>query len=150
MKSLNDVKLIGYVGQDPEIRATGNGTAVANFSLSTSEVWTDRESNERKERTEWHRLVAFGRVAEIVRDYVSKGSPLYVGGSLRTRQWEDKDGNKRYTTEINVTDVSLLRSRADTEAGNGNGNGADAKTEPASDAAPNPFDEVPGEDEVPN
>jgi single-strand DNA-binding protein len=107
MASLNKVILIGNLGRDPEVRYTQNGTAVANFTLATNEVWTDK-GGERQERTEWHRIVVWGKQAEIVREYLSKGRQVYVEGSLQTRQWDDREGNKRTTTEIKAARVLML------------------------------------------
>lgn len=110
MKSVNKVTLLGNVGRDPEIKFTGSGTAVANFSIATSERFKDK-SGEWADRTEWHTLVAYARTAEIVRDYVQKGSKLYIEGRLQTRSWDDKEGRKVYRTEIIVTDIALLSGR---------------------------------------
>ena len=107
MASLNKVILIGNLGRDPEVRYTQNSTAVANFTLATNEVWTDK-AGERQERTEWHRIVVWGKQAEIVREYLAKGRQVYVEGSLQTRQWDDREGNKRTTTEIKAARVLML------------------------------------------
>ena len=98
--SLNKVTLIGSVGKEPDIRKTQDGKLIASFSLATSESWKDKSSGERKQNTEWHKIVIFGQLAEIVERYVKKGSKLYLEGSLKTREWSDKDGAKKYTTEI--------------------------------------------------
>ena len=111
-KSVNKVILLGNVGKDPEIRSTGGGTMVANFTLATSDRFQDPQGNW-QDRTEWHNLVAFKRLAEIVRDYVKKGSKLYIEGKIQTRSWEDKDKAKHYRTEIIVNDLSLLSGRED-------------------------------------
>jgi single-strand DNA-binding protein len=112
-KSVNKVILLGNVGKDPEIRTTGGGTSVANFSLATSDRFQDPQGNW-QDRTEWHNLVAFKRTAEIVRDYVKKGSKLYIEGKIQTRSWDDKEtGAKKYRTEIIVNDLSLLSGRDD-------------------------------------
>src|SRR3989339_1491567 len=108
MSGLNKAMIIGRLGRDPEIRYTPGGVAVANFSVATSEEWKDKESNEKKERTEWHRIVAFGKLGEICGEYLSKGKQIYVEGRIQTRSWEDKDGNKKYTTEIVASDVQFL------------------------------------------
>ena len=116
-KSVNKVILLGNVGKDPEIRSTPGGTMVANFSLATSDRYQDAQGNW-QDRTEWHNLVAFKRTAEIVRDYVKKGSKLYVEGKLQTRNWDDKEsGQKRYRTEIIVNDLSLLSGREEGSGG---------------------------------
>jgi len=118
-KSVNKVILLGNVGKDPEIRSTPGGTMVANFSLATSDRFQDAQGNW-QDRTEWHNLVAFKRTAEIVRDYVKKGSKLYIEGKIQTRSWEDKDTKaKRYRTEIIVNDLSLLSGRDDSQGGGG-------------------------------
>ena len=112
-KSVNKVFLLGNVGKDPEVRSTGGGMAVANFSLATSDRFQDAQGNW-QDRTEWHNLVAFKRTAEIVRDYVKKGSKLYIEGKIQTRSWDDKEtGAKKYRTEIIVNDLSLLSGRED-------------------------------------
>jgi single-strand DNA-binding protein len=112
-KSVNKVILLGKVGKYQEIRATGGGTMVANFTLATSDRQKDAQGNW-QDRTEWHNLVAFTRLAEIVRDYVKKGSKLYVEGKIQTRSWDDKEtGVKKYRTEIIVNDLSLLSGRED-------------------------------------
>ena len=116
-KSVNKVILLGNVGKDPEIRSTGGGTTVANFTLATSDRQKDAQGNW-QDRTEWHNLVAFTRLAEIVRDYVKKGSKLYVEGKIQTRSWDDKEtGAKRYRTEIIVNDLSLLSGRDEGSSG---------------------------------
>jgi single-strand DNA-binding protein len=116
-KSVNKVILLGNVGKDPEIRSTGGGTMVANFTLATSDRQKDAQGNW-QDRTEWHNLVAFTRLAEIVRDYVKKGSKLFVEGKIQTRSWDDKEsGQKRYRTEIIVNDLSLLSGRDEGGAG---------------------------------
>ena len=118
-KSVNKVILLGNVGKDPEIRSTGGGTMVANFTLATSDRFQDAQGNW-QDRTEWHNLVAFKRTAEIVRDYVKKGSKLYIEGKIQTRSWDDKEsGQKKYRTEIIVNDMSLLSGREDGGASGG-------------------------------
>src|SRR6476660_8117977 len=120
-KSVNKVILLGNVGKYPEIRATGGGTMVANFTLATTDRQKDAQGNW-QDRTEWHNLVAFARTAEIVRDYVQKGSKLYCEGKIQTRSWDDREsGQKRYRTEIIVFDISLLSGRSDDHGGSGNG-----------------------------
>jgi len=107
MASVNKVILIGNLGRDPEVRYTTGGNAVANFTMATSERWTD-PSGEKKERTEWHRIVVWGKQAEVCRQYVTKGKQVYVEGSLQTREWNDRDGNKRTTTEVRAARIQLL------------------------------------------
>ena len=119
---INKVILIGNVGRDPELRYTANGTAVANFSLATSRRYKDRDGNQREE-TEWHRCVAWARLAEIINQYAPKGKQLYLEGRLQTRQWDDKDGNTKYSTEIVIEEMKLLGGRGDAGQGGGGGGG---------------------------
>lgn len=120
-RGVNKVILVGNVGGDPDVRYMPNGNAVANITLATSESWRDKQTGQQQEKTEWHRIVFFGRLAEVVGQYVRKGSKLYVEGKLQTREWE-KDGIKRYTTEI-VVDINgqmqMLDSRGSNEMGGG-------------------------------
>lgn len=118
-RGINKVILVGNVGQDPETRYMPNGNAVTNVTLATSEVWKDKNTGQQQERTEWHRIVFFQRLAEIVAEYVRKGSKLYVEGRLQTRSWE-QDGVKRYTTEIVAGEMQMLDSRG------GSGGGGDS------------------------
>ena len=118
---VNKVILVGNVGRDPELRYTASGTAVANFSLATSRRYKDRDGNQ-QEQTEWHRCVAWARTAEIVNQYANKGKQLFIEGRLQTRQWEDRDGNTRYTTEVVADNIQLL-GRAG--GGGGGGGGGD-------------------------
>ena len=109
--SVNKVIILGRLGQEPELKYTPSGAAVCNFSLATSENWTDK-SGQKQERTEWHRIVVWGKLAELCNQYLSKGRQAYVEGKLQTRSWDDKDGNKRYTTEINASTVQFIGERA--------------------------------------
>ncbi|CAD83556.1 single-strand DNA-binding protein [Candidatus Blochmanniella floridana] len=102
-RGINKVILVGYLGQDPEIRYMSNGNPVANISIATTDTWKDKQTNEFKEKTEWHRVVLFGKLAEITSSYLRKGSQVYIEGSLRTRKWQNQDGQDRYTTEIIVS-----------------------------------------------
>ncbi len=111
-RGVNKVILIGHLGRDAEVRYSPNGQAIANITLATSESWKDKNTGERQERTEWHRVVFFGRLAEIAGEYLKKGMQIYVGGRLQTRKWQDKDGNDRYTTEIVAADMQMLGSRS--------------------------------------
>ncbi len=125
--SLNKVMLIGNLGKDPEVRFTGGGRAVARFPLATSEVWTDQEG-QRQERTEWHNIVVWGKQAETCGQYLAKGRQVFVEGSIRTRQYDDKDGNRRYITEVIAQRVQFLggdRGRA-SDAGRGAAGAEDA------------------------
>ncbi len=110
-RGVNKVILVGNLGRDPEVRYSPNGQAVANVTLATSESWKDKTSGEKQERTEWHRIVFFGRLAEIAGEYLKKGAQIYVEGRLQTRKWQDKDGHDRYTTEIVANDMQMLGSR---------------------------------------
>lgn len=112
-RGVNKVLLIGNVGLDPEVRSLPNGNAVATLSLATSESWKDKITGEKQEKTEWHRVVCFNRLGEIARDYVRKGSKLYLEGRLQTRKWQDQQGQDRYTTEIIATDIQMLDSKGD-------------------------------------
>lgn len=111
-RGVNKVILIGNLGSDPEVRYTPSGSAVANVNLATSETWRDKQTGELQDRTEWHRIVFFNRLAEIVGEYLRKGSKIYVEGSLRTRKWTDKNGVERHTTEIIANEMHILDSRS--------------------------------------
>ncbi len=117
-RGVNKVILVGNIGQDPEVRYMPNGNAVANVSLATSETWKDKNTGEAMENTEWHRVVFFNRLAEIVEQYIKKGSKIYVEGRLQTRSWE-QDGIKRYTTEIVAGEMQMLDTRATQNQGQG-------------------------------
>ena len=118
MASVNKVILVGNLGKDPEVRYAPSGDAICNITLATSETWKDKQSGEKREATEWHRVVFFGKLAEIAGQYLKKGSSVYVEGSLKTRKWQDKDGSDRYTTEIKADEMKMLGSRGDS-AGQG-------------------------------
>ena len=126
MASVNKVILIGNLGRDPELRYTQSGSAVTNFTLATNEKWKDKEGNN-QERTEWHRVVVWGKSAENCAQYLQKGRSVYVEGKLQTREWEGKDGNKRYTTEIVAQAVQFLGGRGESAGAN-----------PSTDRAPSP------------
>ena len=110
-RGVNKVILVGNLGKDPEVRYSPNGQAVANVTLATSESWKDKNTGDKQEKTEWHRIVFFGRLAEIVGEYLHKGSQIYVEGRLQTRKWQDKEGHDRYTTEIVANEMQMLGSR---------------------------------------
>ena len=110
-RGVNKAILVGNCGQDPEVRYMPSGGAVTNLSIATSESWKDKNTGDQQERTEWHRVVFFNRLAEIVEQYVKKGTKLYVEGSLRTRKWQGQDGQDRYTTEIVASEMQMLDSR---------------------------------------
>lgn len=115
-RGVNKVILVGNLGNDPDIRYTAGGAAVANISLATAESWKDKNSGEPQEKTEWHRIVFFGRLAEIVGEYLRKGSQVYVEGRLQTRKWQDKEGHDRYTTEIVANEMQMLGSKSSGDA----------------------------------
>jgi single-strand DNA-binding protein len=141
MASVNKVILIGNLGRDPELRYTQGGSAVANFTLATNERWRDKDGNN-QERTEWHRIVVWGRTAENCAQYLQKGRPVYIEGRLQTREWEDKDGNKRNTTEINALTVQFLGGRGDSGGKGGGGGGGDDPGYSGPGEAP-PGDDIP-------
>jgi single-strand DNA-binding protein len=120
-RGINKVILIGNLGADPETRAMPSGMTVANIRVATSENWKDKQSGENKERTEWHNVAMFGRLGEIAGEYLKKGSKVYIEGSLRTRKWQDKSGNDRYTTEIIANEMQMLDSRGGGGMGGGGG-----------------------------
>jgi single-strand DNA-binding protein len=121
--SVNKVILIGNLGRDPEVRTMQNGNKVANLSLATSESWRDKASGERKEKTEWHRVVIFGKLADIAEQYLKKGSKVYVCGQLQTRKWQDKDGQDRYSTEVVLQGFNSELTMLDGKGGGGGGGG---------------------------
>jgi len=150
MAGVNKAILVGNLGRDPELRTTPNGQSVVNFTLATSETWTDK-SGERVERTEWHRIVVWGRTAEMCNQYLSKGRTVYVEGRIQTREWEDKDGNKRYTTEINANTVNFIGPRGSSGGDSGGGatgggagsSGGSGGGGPAGDPGPPMDDNIP-------
>ena len=111
-RGINKVILVGNLGADPETRYMPSGSAVTNLSVATSESWRDKQSGEQKERTEWHKVVMFDRLAEIAAEYLRKGSQVYIEGKLQTRKWQDRDGNDRWTTEIRANEMQMLGGRA--------------------------------------
>jgi single-strand DNA-binding protein len=120
-RGVNKVIIIGNLGADPETRAMPSGTTVANLRVATSENWRDKQTGEQQERTEWHRVALFGRLAEVAGEYLRKGSKVYIEGSLRTRKWTDKQGNERYSTEIVANDMQMLDGRGGGGGGSGGG-----------------------------
>lgn len=134
MSGVNRVIIIGRLGKDPEIRFTNDGKAVANFSVATSEEWKDKNTGEKRENTEWHRIVAFGRLAEICGEYLRKGQQVYIEGRLQTRSWE-KDGVTHYTTEIVASNMQMLGSRDDYGSG--------MKQEAPAASSPSDDDQIP-------
>ncbi len=123
MAGVNKAILIGNLGRDPELKYTQSGQAVVNFSIATSENWTDK-SGEKQERTEWHRIVAWGKTGELCAQYLSKGRTVYVEGRIQTREWEDREGQKRTTTEINAQTVTFIGGRGDSGGAAGGGGSA--------------------------
>ncbi len=122
-RGINKVILIGHLGQDPEVRALPSGSSIANLRIATTESWKDKQSGEFKEQTEWHTVVLFGRTAEVAAEYLKKGSQVYIEGRLRTRKWQDKTGNDRYSTEVVGNDMQMLGGRGQ-GAGAGGGEGS--------------------------
>jgi single-strand DNA-binding protein len=130
-RGINKVILVGNIGKDPETRYMPNGKAVTNFSVATSEGWTDKQSGDKQERTEWHNVVLFEKLAEIAAEYLRKGSQVYIEGSLRTRKWQDKEGKDRYTTEIVAREMQMLGGRGGGAAGAGEYSGSERRPSPA-------------------
>jgi single-strand DNA-binding protein len=150
MASINKVILIGNLGRDPELRYTQGGSAVTNFTLATNEKWKDKDGNN-QERTEWHRIVVWGRSAENCAQYLQKGSSVFIEGRLQTREWEDKEGNKRQTTEINAASVQFLSGRGNSGgAGGASGGGSPGGSGPGgSDPASGNPGPGPAGDDIP-
>ena len=147
-RGINKVILVGNLGKDPEIRYTAAGAAIANITIATSESWRDKQSGEKQEKTEWHRVVFFSRLAEIVGEYLKKGSQVYVEGRLQTRKWQDKSGQDRYTTEVVANEMQMLGGRGD----GGGGGQASQNTgfrKPAENATPPPAQAPAVEDDFP-
>ncbi len=133
-RGVNKVILIGNLGNDPEVRYTAGGAAVANISIATTESWKDKESGEQQEKTEWHRVVFFNRLAEIVAEYLKKGSQIYVEGRLQTRKWQDKEGNDKYSTEIVANEMQMLGGRGGGGGGSSSSSEGGGKSAPASES----------------
>lgn len=145
-RGVNKVIIVGNLGQDPETRYMPSGSAVTNFTVATNESWKDKQTGEQKDRTEWHRVAMFNRLAEIAAEYLRKGSQVYIEGKLRTRKWQGQDGNDRYTTEIIADEMQMLGSRGDGggsyggggstgggKGGRGKGGGGSAPPQPGPD-----------------
>jgi single-strand DNA-binding protein len=151
---VNKVILVGNLGRDPEVRYTPGGQAVANFTIATNDNWTDK-SGQKQERTEWHRIVAWGKTAELCGEYLSKGRQVYVEGRLQTREWTNKEGAKQYTTEVVANQVVFLSGGDRSGQGRGGGRGASAGGGDDLSQPPAGFDESaangakPGEDDIP-
>ena len=138
-RGVNKVILVGNLGKDPEVRYAASGSAVANATLATSESWKDKNSGEKQEKTEWHKLVFFGKTAEIAGQYLKKGAQIYVEGKLQTRKWQNKEGVDQYTTEVVVSELQMLGSRHDA----GSTPEKPASATQAADAAPEFDDDIP-------
>ena len=137
-RGINKVIVLGNLGADPDARYMPNGNAVTNISVATTDSWKDKESGERMEKTEWHRVVFFGRLAEIASEYLQKGSQVYVEGRLQTRKWEDKEGNDRWTTEIVANEMQMLGERISSPS---NSNNVSAQKSSSSEFASDDFDD---------
>ncbi|WP_421717629.1 single-stranded DNA-binding protein [Algiphilus sp.] len=154
-RGINKVILVGNLGQDPEVRYTANGTAVANLRIATTESWRDKQSGEQRENTEWHTVVLFGKTAEIASQYLKKGRQVFIEGKLQTRKWQDKSGNDRYSTEIVANDMQMLGGggpgggSADFDGGGGGGGmsrgGGQSQPAPQREPSPQSFedDDIP-------
>jgi len=144
-RGVNKVILVGNLGKDPEVRYSPNGSAMANVTIATAESWKDKQSGEKQEKTEWHRVVFFNRLAEIVGEYLKKGSQVYVEGRLQTRKWQGKDGQDRYTTEIVANEMQMLGSRSggggDTSWNQQSNNAPSQQSSPASAPPADDFDD---------
>jgi single-strand DNA-binding protein len=138
-RGINKVIIVGNLGQDPETRYMPSGSAVTNMTVATNESWKDKQSGEQKERTEWHRVAMFGRLAEIAAEYLRKGSQVYIEGKLRTRKWQDKQGQDRYTTEVIADEMQMLGGR--TGGGAPASQGSSAPSGPAPGPSPDDFDD---------
>jgi single-strand DNA-binding protein len=155
-RGINKVILVGNLGQDPETRYMPSGGAVTNISVATSESWKDKQTGEQKDRTEWHRVAMFNRLAEIAAEYLRTGSQVYIEGKIRTRKWQDKDGNDRYTTEVIADEMQMLGGRGGSDSyggGGSSGGGASrgssggSSSQGGSDRNPPPADDF--DDDIP-
>ena len=146
-RGVNKAIIVGTLGQDPEVRYTANGSAVANLRVATNESWKDRQTGEQQERTEWHSIVMWGKLAEIAQQYLKKGSQAYFEGRIQTRKWQDQSGNDRYSTEIVANEMQMLGGRgggggAPMESGGG-GQSQSAPTKPETAPMDDGFDDIP-------
>jgi single-strand DNA-binding protein len=142
-RGINKVILVGHLGRDPEVRYSANGQAIANVTIATSESWKDKNTGEKQEKTEWHRVVFFGRLGEIAGEYLKKGSQVYIEGRLQTRKWQDKEGKDRYTTEIVANEMQMLGSKGS----NTGGDFASQSQSADSTRAPQPATQAAGADD---
>ena len=149
-RGVNKAIIVGTLGQDPEVRYTAGGSAVANISVATNETWRDKATGEAQERTEWHRIVMFGKLAEIAQQYLKKGSQAYFEGRIQTRKWQDQSGNDRYSTEIVANEMQMLGGRPGGAGGAPMDSGGQSQSQPQSKPAPaetapmdDGFDDIP-------
>ena len=142
MKGINKVIIVGTLGRDPDMKYTASGTAIANISVATSESWKDKQTQEKKEKTEWHRVVAFSRLAEIIGEYLRKGSQVYIEGKLQTRKWQDQNGQDRYTTEVVANQMQMLGGRPNEKPADKPSDSRFRKPAPV-DTGPGGFDDDP-------
>ena len=151
-RGVNKVILVGNLGKDPEIKYTASGAAIANLTLATSESWNDKQSGEKVEKTEWHRVVAFQRLAEIMGEYLRKGSQVYIEGKIQTRKWQDQNGQDRWTTEVVANDMQMLGARGGEGGGQPQGGGGGFRKNPESQQqapAKPAFDNDFADDDIP-
>jgi single-strand DNA-binding protein len=148
-RGINKVILIGNLGADPEVRYSPSGSAVTNIRLATTDQWRDRQSGEQQERTEWHRVVFFSRLAEIAGEYLRKGSKVYIEGRLQTRKWQGQDGQDRYTTEIVANDMQMLDSRGETAPSGYSRSDDDGGHQPPSKPEPQTAQQEDFDDDIP-
>ena len=151
-RGVNKVILVGNLGKDPEIKYTASGAAIANLTLATSESWNDKQSGEKVEKTEWHRVVAFQRLAEIMGEYLRKGSQVYIEGKIQTRKWQDQNGQDRWTTEVVANEMQMLGARGGEGGGQpqGGGGGFRKNPEPQQQEPAKPaFDNDFADDDIP-
>ena len=151
-RGVNKAIIVGNLGRDPEVRYSANGNAIANATVATTDSWRDKQTGDRQEKTEWHRVVFFGRLAEIAGEYLRKGSQVYIEGRLQTRKWEDQNGQERYTTEIVANDMQMLGSRGagvDSSGGRDSGSGGSASGGGSSPAGQPGTGEMDLDDDIP-
>ena len=151
-RGVNKAIIVGNLGRDPEVRYSANGNAIANATVATTDSWRDKQTGDRQEKTEWHRVVFFGRLAEIAGEYLRKGSQVYIEGRLQTRKWEDQNGQERYTTEIVANDMQMLGSRGagvDASGGRDSGSGGSASGGGSSPAGQPGTGEMDLDDDIP-
>ncbi len=142
-RGINKVIVVGNLGGDPETRYMPSGAAVTNLTVATNESWKDKQTGEQKDRTEWHKVAMFGRLAEIAAEYLRKGSQVYIEGKLRTRKWQDQNGNDRWTTEIIADEMQMLGSRGGSGAGASRGDSAPAAPPPSAPSSDDFDDDIP-------